>query len=127
MIDIELEMLKRKKMKELKQRLAISNSASKLESKKTDPFKILSRHLVGRGLEVLEAARSQYPEPTSEIVRELVELIKIGKVSEPITGETLYNTFRSLGIRVRLDTKIVFEKHGEVKSLSQKLREKVTD
>jgi len=127
MVDIELEMLKRKKMRELERRLAVATSATKLEEEKEDPFKIFSRHLVGRGREVLEAARTQYPELTMEIVRELVELIKLGKVREPITGEILYSTFRALGLRVRLDTKIVFEKHGEVKSLSQKLREKITD
>jgi len=126
MVDIELEILKRRKMEELKRRLATTSPATK-EEEDEDPIKTLNKYLADRGGEVLEAARVQYPTPTMEIARELVKLIKLGNVKEPITGEVLYSTFRAIGLRVRLDTKIVFEKHGEVKSLSQKLKENITD
>ena len=127
MVDLELELLKRKKMRELTRRLAVTPPAPKLKEEEGDPFKILSRYLVGRGREVLEVARTQYPKPTTEIVKELVALIRLGKITVPITGEVLYSIFRALGLRIRLETKIVFEKHGKVKSLSQKLREKIAD
>ena len=126
MVDVELEMLKRKKMRELTRLLTVPPPTPKLKEE-GDPFKILSGYLVGRGREVLEVARTQYPKPTTEIVKELVELVKLGKIAVPITGEVLYSIFRALGLRIRLETKIVFEKHGKVKSLSQKLREKIAD
>ena len=55
---------------------------------------------------------------------ELVSLINTGKLKNKITGEQLYSLFRSLGLRIRLNTKIrIFEK-GKLKTIADKLREK---
>jgi len=121
MSDAELEALKRKKLKEMERSLEARKSQS--ETKVQDPLEVVYRHLVGRGKEVLDAARIQYPDATAEIVPHLALLIEEGKIREPITGEQLFGVFRKLGVPVRLETKLVFEEHGKVKSLAEKLRE----
>ncbi len=121
MSDLELEMLKLKKLRELEKRL--KTSALKVEEEKVNPFDVVGKMLIGRGKEVLEAAYNQYPEVTKVIVKHLATLIKNGKITEPITGELLYEIFRVFGYPVRLETRIVFKEHGKVKSLAEKIRE----
>jgi DNA-binding TFAR19-related protein (PDSD5 family) len=121
MSDVELEVLKRKKLKELE--MALKAQRPPPETKAQDPFEVVYKHLVGRGREVLDAARIQYPQETATVVTHLAQLIEKNKIKEPMTGEQLFGVFRKLGIPVRLETRIVFEEHGKVKSLAEKLRE----
>lgn len=118
MSDIELEFLKLKKLRELQKRVV----NQKAQQTREEPFKIVERVLIGRGKGVLEAAYSQFPEATRKIVEYLAKLIVEGKLGE-LTGEELYAIFKSLGLNVRLETKIVFKEHGKVKSLVEKLKE----
>ncbi|RLI04207.1 double-stranded DNA-binding protein [Candidatus Bathyarchaeota archaeon] len=123
MSDIELEMLKLRKLRELERKL--KTSTQKTETVKEDPFEVVGRMLVGRGKEVLEAARLQFPEATDIIINGLATLIKNGKIKEPISGELLHEIFRAFGYDIRLETKIVFKEHGKVKSLAEKLKEEL--
>ncbi|RLF14136.1 MAG: hypothetical protein DRJ97_06810 [Thermoprotei archaeon] len=126
--DEELELLKHRMFKELmQQRLREEQERRRAEAlAEEDPRSIVASHLVGRGLEVLEAAEAQYPQAAAVVVRELARLIKQGRVKGPITGEELYNVFLSLGLRVRPHTKIYYEKHGERKGLSDLIRERIS-
>ncbi|MCX8175875.1 MAG: double-stranded DNA-binding protein [Candidatus Bathyarchaeota archaeon] len=119
MSDTELEVLKLKKLKELQRRIV----SQKSQQTKEEPLKIVEGVLVGRGKEVLKAAYSQFPDATRMIVEYLAKLIKEGKLSGELTGEELYAIFRSLGLNVKLETKIVFKEHGKAKSLIEKLKE----
>ena len=74
-----------------------------------------------RGEEVLRNAESQYPDQTMMVVRRLGELVLSGEVGERIDGGGLLALFRSVGINVRMDTKIHVEKDGKMVSLSDKL------
>lgn len=121
--DIELELIKLKKLKKLEKKL---KEESKTSEEKINSYSVVSRMLVGRGKEVLEAAYNQYPEVTKAVVHNLAVLIKNGRLKEPITGEVLYEVFKALGFPVRLETKIVFKKHGETKSLAEKIREEIS-
>ena len=123
--DEELELLKMRKMMELRRRL-MAEQAPRKEEAEEDPREIVVRNLAGRGLEVLEAAEAQYPEVAKAVVRELAKLIKEGRVQGPITGEELMNVFLSLGLRVRLPTKIYYEKHGERKGIGELIRERIS-
>ena len=122
--DVELELLKLKKLRELEKRLREANL--KHGEEKFDPYQTVEKMLVGRGREVLEAAYRQYPEIAKAVVQNLALLIKSGRLKEPISGELLYEIFRVLGFPVRLETKIVFKKHGETKSLAEKIREEIS-
>jgi len=118
-----LEFLKRRKLIELS-RMASSKETKLIESasKIENPREVLAKILVDRGLEVLEAAESQYPEITREIEKLIVQLILSGKLRESITGEQLYWLFHRLGINVRLKTRIRILEHGELKTIEEKIK-----
>jgi len=121
--DKTLDLLKRRKFIELSKKSVLketklNESSDKLEN----PKAVLQKILIDRGLEVLEAAESQYPEVTSQVEKLMAELILSGKIKESITGEQLYWFFNRLGINLRLNTKISFLEHGELKTLGEKLR-----
>jgi DNA-binding TFAR19-related protein (PDSD5 family) len=119
--DIELEMLKMKKLAELKKRATAKAPTLEPED---DPWRIVEAKLVDRGREVLYAARTQFPVETEDIVRQIALLISAKRLNEPLGGELLFTLFRNLGIHVRLNTKIVYEEHGKVKTLAEKIKEK---
>ena len=124
--DSELERLKAKRLAEMQK-----NISSKQETEKTKehPKEIVENprdSLVGilgfRGLEVLENAESQFPNETKIIVNQLSQLIKTGEINETIDGGKLLALFRSIGINIRMETKINIEQDGKFVSLSDKLR-----
>lgn len=92
-----------------------------------NPRNLLVRKLGFRGLEVLENAEFQFPHETKIIVEKLYELIKTGEINETIDGGKLLTLFRSVGLNVRMATKINVEKDGKFVSLSDKLRSQSTD
>ena len=89
-----------------------------------DVFTRLRPYLVERASEVMEAAREQYPREAEAVARRLLELVESGRVDR-IDGESLYNLFRSLGMRVRIETRLTYVKRGEAKDLGELLRQKL--
>ena len=122
--DLELEKLKLRKLRELQAMLARAQAEKRQPS--SDPLKLVEERLVGRGREVLEAALEQHPQAARIVVRELARLIQEGKLAGTISGETLHQLFSLLGFPVRLETRIFYVEKGEVKSLAERLREKVS-
>ncbi len=124
--DSELERLKAKRLAEMQK-----NISSRQEIKKTqelakekplaNPRDLLVNRLGFRGLEVLENAESQFPNETKIIVEKLSELIKTGEINEIIDGGKLLTLFRSVGLSIRMATKIHIEQDGKFVSLSDKL------
>lgn len=86
-----------------------------------NPRDLLVDKLGFRGLEVLENAESQFPNETKLIVEKLSELIKTGEINEIIDGGQLLTLFRSVGLNIRMATKINVEQDGKFVSLSDKL------
>ena len=76
-----------------------------------------------RAWEVYNAATYQYPQVMPKIEQILVEGIKSGKIKDNIDGAALMGFFRSIGIPVRLQTKIRISEKGELKTLEQKMKE----
>ena len=130
--DSELERLKAKRLAEMQK-----NISSKQEIEKTQelakekplekPRDLLVNRLGFRGLEVLENAEFQFPNETKIIVEKLSELIKTGEINEIIDGGKLLTLFRSIGLSVRIATKINVEQDGKLVSLSDKLSSKLSD
>ena len=85
------------------------------------PRDILSSRLGYRGLEVLQNAESQFPNETKIVVEKLAELISSGEINEMIDGGKLLMLFRSVGLSIRMQTKINIEQDGKFVSLSDKL------
>ena len=125
--DSELERLKAKRLAEMQK-----NISSKQEIEKTqeelakekplaNPRDLLVNRLGFRGLEVLENAESQFPNEIKIIVEKLSELIKTGEINKIIDGGKLLTLFRSVGLSIRMATKIHIEQDGKFVSLSDKL------
>ena len=124
--DSELERLKAKRLAEMQKNISTkkevsSNSEPQKKTVSESPRDSLIKILGFRGLEVLENAESQFPNETKIIVEKLSELIKTGEINESIDGGKLLTLFRSVGLNVRMATKINIEQDGKFVSLSDKL------
>mgnify|MGYP003987187331 FL=1 len=92
-----------------------------------NPRDKLIKKLGFRGLEVLENAEFQFPNETKMIIQKLFELIKTGELNETVDGGQLLSIFRSVGLNIRMETKINVEQDGKFVSLSDKLGTKPSD
>jgi DNA-binding TFAR19-related protein (PDSD5 family) len=116
--DLELKRLQLRKMIKLASQLAGGQAEAK-QPREPTPLEVVKASLGPKGDVVLEAALEQYTRETMRIVERLAELIKAGAVAGPIDGGELYSLFRQLGLRVKLDTKIVYVKRGEARDLRE--------
>ena len=121
--DNELEKLKAKRLAEMQKNLS---SKQKPKKDKPTPREIVVTKLGFRGLEVLENAEYQFPRETQMVVLKLAELISSNQISEILDGGHLLSLFRSIGIGVRMKTKINIEEDGKFISLSDKLGTKLS-
>jgi len=121
--DNELEKLKAKRLAEMQKNLS---SKQKPKKDKLTPREIVITKLGFRGLEVLENAEYQFPRETQIVVLKLAELISSNQISEMLDGGHLLSLFRSIGIGVRMKTKINIEEDGKFISLSDKLGKKLS-
>ena len=133
MNDKELEKLKAKRLYEMKKNISEKtnehntiSSKKSITSNKPDPKSILIKSLGYRGLEVLNIAENQFPIETKLIIDKLSELILMGHLTDRIDGGQLLTLFRSMGLNIRMETKINIEKDGQKFSLSDKLKNKLT-
>ncbi|NND86154.1 MAG: double-stranded DNA-binding protein [Nitrosopumilus sp.] len=130
--DSELERLKAKRLAEMQKNISSRKEITQTkeiskEKPKENPRDYLVNKLGFRGLEVLENAESQFPNETKMIVGKLAELIKSGEIDEIIDGGKLLTLFRSIGLSVRMQTKINVEQDGKFVSLSDKLSSRTSD
>jgi DNA-binding TFAR19-related protein (PDSD5 family) len=130
--DSELERLKAKRLAEMQQNISsrkeIEKSEDNLKQKETkNPRDILIAHLGFRGIEVLENAELQFSIDTKTVVEKLAELITSGEITENIDGGKLLMLFRSIGLNIRMQTKINVEQDGKFVSLSDKLSNKLSN
>jgi len=130
--DSELERLKAKRLAEMQKNISTKQedkiiSESQKEQVSENPRGSLIKILGFRGVEVLENAESQFPNETKMIVEKLSELIKTGEINESIDGGKLLTLFKSVGLNVRMATKINVEQDGKFVSLSDKLSNQSSD
>jgi DNA-binding TFAR19-related protein (PDSD5 family) len=130
--DSELERLKAKRLAEMQKNISTNQEAeptptAEKEKVPENPRDSLIKILGFRGLEVLENAESQFPNETKMITEKLSELIKTGEINESIDGGKLLTLFRSVGINVRMATKINVEQDGKFVSLTDKLSSQSSD
>ena len=126
--DKDLERLQAKRLEEMRKNLSSQQEKEKIaalqkeqKDKKSSPREIVIKRLGYRGLEVLQNAEQQFPKETQIVVLKLSELILSGDITEVLDGGNLLALFRSIGIDVRMKTKINVEKDGKFVSLSDKL------
>ena len=131
--DSELERLKAKRLAEMQKNISTNQEISSAAAEPTketvleNPRDSLIKILGFRGLEVLENAELQFPNETRMIIEKLSELIKTGEINESLDGRKLLALFRSVGLNVRMETKINVEQDGKFVSLSDKFSNKSFD
>ena len=114
----------------IKQDVESAPEPAKETSSKITPRDSLIKVLGFRGLEVLENAESQFPNETKMIIEKLSELVKTGEINEStesLDGGKLLALFRSVGLNIRMDTKINVEQDGKFVSLSDRFSKKSSD
>ena len=120
--DLELKMLRLKKLRELMRSRERQRKEKEMRLNFEDAYKLVKKHLVDRGEEVLDAALEQYPQAARRVVMFIASKIMRGEFSGKISGEMLMQLFEYLGMRVRLETKILYYRKGEYKSIRDLLR-----
>lgn len=126
--DRDIELIKARKLKEMREKAAAAEkakaaSAAKQQKKQPSAREIVLGFLHSRGDEVLRLAYEQYPAQTEAIVTKIAQLIVSGELTERISGGELLSLFRSIGLRVRVDTTIKVEDDGKFIPLSEKLKQ----
>ena len=125
--DPEIAIIKARKMKQLKEKAALIEKIKEVETKtnvtKTNDKEIVLKYLYDRGDEVLRLAESQFPIQTEIIVKRIADLIKSREIDSLISGGELLAIFRSVGLRIRVDTNIRIEEHGKFISFGEKLKQ----
>ena len=126
--DSELQRSQAKRLAEMQKNISSRDESVKTpetsEEKTVNPRDVLIKQLGFRGLEVLTNAESQFPNETKMVVVKLSELIKSGELNESIDGGKLLGLFRSIGLSVRMNTKINIQQDGKFVSLTDKLSNK---
>jgi DNA-binding TFAR19-related protein (PDSD5 family) len=134
MEDPDLELIKARKMKALKEQFASREKERKnVEQEGLNKNKpstsnniserdFLTRFLYDRGNEVLTLGEQQYPFQTKILIKRLNELIRYGEISK-ISGGDLLSVYRSLGLNIRINTSISISDHGKTISFSEKLKQ----
>ncbi|MDC1136351.1 DNA-binding protein [Nitrosopumilus sp.] len=132
--DSELQRLQAKRLAEMQKNISSRETTEeKLESSKSTEDKIVNsrdvliKQLGFRGLEVLTNAESQFPNETKMVIDKLYELIKSGEITEILDGGKLLALFRSIGLSIKMDTKINIQQDGKFVSLTDKLSNKSDD
>jgi len=127
--DSELQRLQAKRLAEMQKNISsretveesVEDTSKTTKEKIVNPRDVLIKQLGFRGLEVLTNAESQFPNETKTVIDKLHELITTGEITDVLDGGKLLGLFRSIGLSVRMDTKINIQQDGKFVSLTDKL------
>jgi DNA-binding TFAR19-related protein (PDSD5 family) len=130
--DPEIDIINARKLRELREKAAALERAkanqqqqqqsSSSTSRPKSSREILSPYLYYRADEVLDLAYGQYPIQTEAIVTRIARLILDGEITNRISGGELLMLFRSVGLKIRVNTTIKVEDNGKFVSFSDKLK-----
>lgn len=129
--DHEIDIINARKLRELREKAAAlerakanqqQSQSSSSTSRPKSSREILSPYLYDRADEVLDLAYGQYPVQTEAIVTRIARLISAGEITSRISGGELLMLFRSVGLKIRVNTTIKVEDNGKLVSFSDKLK-----
>ena len=125
--DSELERLKAERLAEMRRNMSSGPGGtgpppppSAQGAGRTDYRDILVKSLGYRGAEVLQNAESQFPGEAPAVVQQLGRLLESGEIAAPVDGGSLLALFRSVGLGVRMATRISVEQDGKLVPLSDR-------
>ena len=122
--DSELEKLKAKRLAEMQRNISSQTKTPSKEQEKKEtqnPRDLVVKFLGFRGEEVLENAEIQFPVETESIIKQIAKLIQSRELTEKMDGGQLLLLFRTVGLNIRMNTKINVEQDGKFVSLSEKI------
>jgi DNA-binding TFAR19-related protein (PDSD5 family) len=127
--DPEIDIINARKLRELREKAAaIERAKANQQESSSSPSRpkssreVLSPYLYDRADEVLDLAYGQYPVQTEAIVTRIARLILTGELASKISGGELLMLFRSVGLKIRVNTTIKVEDNGKFVSFSEKLK-----
>jgi DNA-binding TFAR19-related protein (PDSD5 family) len=127
--DPEIDIINARKLRELREKAAaIERAKANSQESSSSPLRpkssreVLSPYLYDRANEVLDLAYGQYPVQTEAIVTRIARLILTGELASKISGGELLMLFRSVGLKIRVNTTIKVEDNGKFVSFSEKLK-----
>ena len=127
--DPEIDIINARKLRELREKAAAIERAKANQQESSSPRsrpkssrEVLSPYLYDRADEVLDLAYGQYPVQTEAIVTRIARLILTGELASKISGGELLMLFRSVGLKIRVNTTIKVEDNGKFVSFSEKLK-----
>jgi len=131
--DRDIAIIKARKLRELREKAAVMEKAKEKEKerelqilnspKAPSNKQVLQPYLYDRADEVLKLAESQFPAQTKAIIARLAELVRAGDIQQRISGGELLAVFRTVGLRVRVDTTIKVQDHGKMITFADKLKQ----
>ena len=122
--DKELEILRRKRLLEMKRHLVKQQEPESIDTREKSPTEILNSVFYGRAWEVWSSAEKQFPTAIKKVETLMVDLVSSGKFKGKINGEELLWFLRRVGLDVRMETKIRIYERGELKTIADKLKDK---
>lgn len=120
MSDRELAAIRERKLREYQRKLNAREDKPRI----ANADEVLDKIFRDRAREVFNSATQQFPDAMSKVTEVLVKLASSGRLTE-VTGEELFLFLRKLGLDVRLNTKITYADHGQLKSLEEKMKEEL--
>uniref|UniRef100_A0A7C1P621 Double-stranded DNA-binding protein n=1 Tax=Thermofilum pendens TaxID=2269 RepID=A0A7C1P621_THEPE len=116
----DVELIKRRMLLEMQKRLLRASQPEKREV--IDFEKVFIEHLTEDGRLMYEKAVEQHGERARKIAEKLGRLYHSGRLQGAMNAETVYWVFREVGLPIKIETKIVYKKGGEVKSIGEMLK-----
>ena len=121
--DISLKILRLKKLRRMMAEASKQSVPETPKLQEEPASSKLLRYLTDRGDEVLDAAKALNPELVERVAEVLLRAIDEGRVRPPISGGELLQLFRSLGLDVKISTRVAVYKKGETRDLKDFLEE----
>ncbi len=117
--DADLEIIKKRMLLEMQRKIL----EKEIKRSEPDYYALFMEHLTEDGKLMFEKAIKQYGETARKVGEKLGRLYYLGRLQGRMDAETVYWVFSEIGLPIRLETRIVYKKGGEVKSISDMLKE----
>ncbi|AKG38005.1 hypothetical protein MA03_00015 [Infirmifilum uzonense] len=115
----DLEIIKKRMLLEMQRKML----EKELKKAEPDYYSIFLKYLTDDGRIMFEKAVEQYSDTAKKIGEKLGKLFYSGRLREKLNAEAVYWIFYEIGLPIRLETKIVYKKGREYKSISDVLKE----
>ncbi|ABL77710.1 hypothetical protein Tpen_0300 [Thermofilum pendens Hrk 5] len=120
-VEKDIELIKRRMLLEMQKKMLAKEA--KREPERINYYEVFVSHLTDDGKEMFGKALEQYGEVARKIGEKLGYLFHTGRITGSLDASTIYWIFQEAGLPIRLETRIVYKKKGEVKSISDLLKE----